>query len=667
MATLRSRAGSEDRLGTSLKALEDRLYVRRQEEVALFLRYLLDSTQPEHVLNVFGPGGVGKSVLLSQYQRAATRAGAAYLGFDCRDISAAPEALTGRILDAFDRAHPEQHLVLALDTYEEAGSADRWLRDVLLPRLPDRALIVIAGRQPLQGVWHASPARRQLVKLVPLRDFSRAVTREYLDRCGLRDSRVAQQVWSFTQGHPLALSLATPLAQRGVSLGSNVPEQAETILELTRCWMREVADDSLRGLVEAAAAVRFFDAESLSFIMGEGVPRRDFDRLTTLSFVRLGESGWALHDLVRTVISRELRWRAPEQSRLFRERALSWYRGKITSVARDEDRARALIEFLFLLDNPLIRALDFADSASEGFQITPATAADVPELMARFDSYLGELRARPRDIRWEFPDSASDFEFILVMPAKQFLADSALLHLGKLLELEPSFARLCRDANGALRGFTVVMPVRRDTYAFLAREPVSGPYFQSLSRAERAAYLKPPARTKGAPVALFFRYIATFDASGSRVAGALFRDLFVFLLRQTPMILSSSIPAFLQAMRQLGLQEIPEAAHYDLGPDIPSQVLALDPSGPRLLAYLDWLAKGANLEAAVYPGSDFGLTARESEVVQMVVTGLTNAQVATKLVVSEVTVKKHLTHIFAKTGVSNRTQLVRKLLSDAAG
>jgi DNA-binding CsgD family transcriptional regulator len=51
------------------------------------------------------------------------------------------------------------------------------------------------------------------------------------------------------------------------------------------------------------------------------------------------------------------------------------------------------------------------------------------------------------------------------------------------------------------------------------------------------------------------------------------------------------------------------------------------------------------------------LTPREAEVAQLVGTGSTNAEIAQALYMSLATVKTHLTQIYAKLGVRNRTQL----------
>ena len=52
------------------------------------------------------------------------------------------------------------------------------------------------------------------------------------------------------------------------------------------------------------------------------------------------------------------------------------------------------------------------------------------------------------------------------------------------------------------------------------------------------------------------------------------------------------------------------------------------------------------------------LTLRELEVLQCVSDGLTNAEIAQKLFVSQATVKTHLVHVFEKLGVNSRTQAV---------
>ncbi|HEV8722827.1 MAG TPA: response regulator transcription factor [Candidatus Binatia bacterium] len=52
------------------------------------------------------------------------------------------------------------------------------------------------------------------------------------------------------------------------------------------------------------------------------------------------------------------------------------------------------------------------------------------------------------------------------------------------------------------------------------------------------------------------------------------------------------------------------------------------------------------------------LTPREIEVLRMMAEGLGNKEIATKLLISDHTVKFHISSIFAKLGVSSRTEAV---------
>ena len=65
-------------------------------------------------------------------------------------------------------------------------------------------------------------------------------------------------------------------------------------------------------------------------------------------------------------------------------------------------------------------------------------------------------------------------------------------------------------------------------------------------------------------------------------------------------------------------------------------------------------AAQAQAPAAQRPGD---LTERELEVVRLVARGQTNREIAKALWISEKTVKSHVSHIFTKLGLSDRTQL----------
>ena len=65
-----------------------------------------------------------------------------------------------------------------------------------------------------------------------------------------------------------------------------------------------------------------------------------------------------------------------------------------------------------------------------------------------------------------------------------------------------------------------------------------------------------------------------------------------------------------------------------------------------------------------WPGAHLGLTQRESEVLSLLVAGLSNRAIAAKLVVSEETVKTHSRGIYRKLGVSDRAAAVTVALRE---
>jgi DNA-binding NarL/FixJ family response regulator len=82
----------------------------------------------------------------------------------------------------------------------------------------------------------------------------------------------------------------------------------------------------------------------------------------------------------------------------------------------------------------------------------------------------------------------------------------------------------------------------------------------------------------------------------------------------------------------------------------------LDPSVQRrLLESLPAQPISPRRDGADLPAS---LTEREAEVLTLIAAGLSNAEIAERLVVSEATVKTHVNHLFAKTGVRDRAQAV---------
>jgi DNA-binding NarL/FixJ family response regulator len=66
-----------------------------------------------------------------------------------------------------------------------------------------------------------------------------------------------------------------------------------------------------------------------------------------------------------------------------------------------------------------------------------------------------------------------------------------------------------------------------------------------------------------------------------------------------------------------------------------------------------------------WPGHEFGLTLRESEVAALLADGMSNKQISEALWISENTVKTHLKAIFQKASVTSRAQAMVRISRDA--
>ena len=77
----------------------------------------------------------------------------------------------------------------------------------------------------------------------------------------------------------------------------------------------------------------------------------------------------------------------------------------------------------------------------------------------------------------------------------------------------------------------------------------------------------------------------------------------------------------------------------------------------KVVAEFSRISRTSNLnpEALIDP-----LSPREIEILQLVATGASNKEIADKLIISEGTVKNHLSNILGKMGVKDRMQAVLK-------
>jgi DNA-binding NarL/FixJ family response regulator len=86
----------------------------------------------------------------------------------------------------------------------------------------------------------------------------------------------------------------------------------------------------------------------------------------------------------------------------------------------------------------------------------------------------------------------------------------------------------------------------------------------------------------------------------------------------------------------------------------------LDPAvQQRLLAAASSASGSAPVSGSPTGTAPDGLTPREVDVLRLIADGLSNREIASRLFLSEATVKSHINRLFAKTGVRDRAQAVQ--------
>lgn len=330
-------------VGSLLLEQQKSLFIGRNAEWARLHQTL--SAPKWTWLHLYGPGGIGKTTLSRLFAQSVGQARCFYIdghrGIQCPAdfLTLICESLQVTVTEdpaeAADllSAYAAQHrgLILLLDTFEQWGAIENWLRNEWLPKLSPQVRVCSAGRYPLEGQWLRGEWGL-LVDNVELQPFSSQEMQLYTYNRGIRDRRIVSSLQCFSNGLPLALSIACEIITRtGNARLLDQQQQSQMTRYLVSELTRDIRNPLLKRYTEAASMLWRFDQELLQALLQEPVSAEPFREFCRLPYVIRQADRWILHDAVRQWTFADLRSRMPETFHRYKERALKelWERATL--------------------------------------------------------------------------------------------------------------------------------------------------------------------------------------------------------------------------------------------------------------------------------------------------------------------------------------------------
>jgi hypothetical protein len=82
-----------------IEQLEQRFFVGREQEIAIFESYINDTSLPHRIINFYGTGGIGKSYLLNELRRRTLQHGFLFILIDSHDLVLTVESFCDHLLN----------------------------------------------------------------------------------------------------------------------------------------------------------------------------------------------------------------------------------------------------------------------------------------------------------------------------------------------------------------------------------------------------------------------------------------------------------------------------------------------------------------------------------------------------------------------------------------
>jgi hypothetical protein len=459
------------RVGELVARRSSDAFVGRSAEMAVLLG-CLEPGGPL-VLHLHGIGGIGKSALLDAFCHRARARHATVVRVDCRSVEPTERGVLQELYSAVGASAPTvpklasrlgrigERVVMALDTYEVFRLMDTWLRQVLVPALPDNVRVIIAGREVPVAAWQATPGWEELFRSLRLGPLAERESVDLLHGLGV-DTADAQRVNRFARGHPLSLHLAASALRERPDLHLDEGTIPWVVEELTKTYLADVDDPLTRQALDAASVVRRTTQSVLHAMLPSVAPQDAFERLRALPFVERRRDGLIVHDTVKRAIATLVQTSDPARLRAYRRAAWQHFRAELRTAA-GSDLWRTTADVMYLIANPVFREAFFPEEKETHHDaVEPARADDAPAILEIARRHDGPRAAAVLEV-W--------------------------------LDRLPRSFSVVRGADGTVRGFYCMAEVDRVTPRILETDPLARAWTDHLrqhpvARDERVLFLR---------------------------------------------------------------------------------------------------------------------------------------------------------------------------------
>lgn len=407
------------------------------------------------VVHLHGLPGVGKSAVAAAFVEEVRSSGVTALAVECGAVEPTERGLLdelGRQLGCGGRwedvaaalAGRPSPALLVFDAYEVFGLLDAWVRQVLLPALPDRVLVLLVSRLPPADAWTEAPAWQGLFRAMPLGLLSDGAATELLTRLDVPAQDVPRIV-GFGAGHPLALTLAARAARLPEAARAAAEPTDAAIPQLARRYLAGIPDSTTREVLRAACVARRITRGLLRTLSPDDDADALYATLATLPFVSAARDGLAVHEAVREALASELLAADPERHRRFRQQA--WcYLSQEARTAPFRELWRCTADLIHLIRNPVVREAFFPRHALR-FAVEPARPDDRQAILDITQAHDGHAAVSSMELWWQAIPQAFFVARAPDQPVEGFycLLDAAAASAEAVLRHDPVATRFAHD------------------------------------------------------------------------------------------------------------------------------------------------------------------------------------------------------------------------------